>query len=49
MIATSPPHYRAFRAVLAACVLLALLAMAWYLVQPDALRVLFRFLGLRVA
>jgi hypothetical protein len=48
MTATEPSHYRAFRITLAAVVLVALLAAAWWMVQPGMLRLIYGFLGLRV-
>ena len=48
MTGTEPAHYRAFRITLAAVVLVALLAAAWWMVQPGMLRLIYGFLGLRV-
>lgn len=48
MTSTEPPHYRALRVTLALVVLAALLAAAWWTVQPGMLRLIFHFLGLPV-
>lgn len=47
MTMPEPSHYRAFRITLAAFVLVALLATAWWAVQPDMLRVIIGFLKWR--
>lgn len=45
---SGPPHYLAFRATLAAAVLVALGAVAWWTAQPEVLRVILVFLNLPV-